>query len=378
MDMVPDSAASVFRVPADVDFFPDLPRGSSPTSSDGRTIPGERRMLRGVEQRRVFPQQRDYQVVLLLARCRYLTAPQVMRAVWPREAMPPRQAVNALLGRLQRLGWVEKRAPLDTRLPVYQLSRRGHDVAAGVDHDVVTSYLPVPAVATAEHTLMLNDLVIAWENGQGWLPDGFSHPVRVVTERQITAADKAPARVPKRFQRRQQSHVFVVPGGEDQAADEPTYGYLTLDGRRGFPDALILPASAMRVEGAIAVELERTAKEGRDYARVLRAYKRTAERTGRYSKVLYLSPDQSILDKVRTAAANVGAEHLLLTKCTPRPIYREFPERTTPVQPRRGQTGLSVGRALWNLPKRSLIEWLIRNGLADAAAEALEATENFD
>jgi hypothetical protein len=382
MDMTPDSAGSVFHVPQDVDLFPppdlverEVSPASSLISSSGDGATQKRRTRLGVRERRVIPQRRDYQVALLLARCRYLTAPQVLRALWPREAMPPRQTVNVLLGRLQRLGWVEKCAPLDTRLPVYQLTRRGYDVAAGVDLDVMTAYLPVPAVATVEHTLAVNDLVIAWGNGRGWLPDGFVVG-RVVTEREITAVDRQPPRLPEKYQRRQQPEVFVPPGGGGmQDPDEPTYGYLTVDRRRGFPDALLLPAGGQGVQGAIAVEYQRTPKEIGDFSRVLLGYRRTSERTGgRFAAVLYISPDQSILNRVTAAAAEVAAEHLLITRLAPRPLYKEWPERTTPLQPKRPRGESEWERWLRLIPKehRHLVPGYMRAGWSpEAAAEHL-------
>ena len=84
--------------------------------------------------------------------------------------------------------------------------------------------------------------------------------------------------------------------------------------------------------GRLAVEYERTDKDLRDYQRVLFAYRRTAERTGKYAHVLYISPSQTILDKARAAAIEVGAENLVLTLPAPPPLYDRFPERTTPLQ----------------------------------------------
>lgn len=381
MDMAPDSAGSVFHVPHDVDLFPapdlverEVSPASSLISSSGEGATPKRRTRLGVRERRVIPQRRDYQVALLLARCRYLTAPQVLRALWPREAMPPRQTVNVLLGRLQRLGWVEKCAPLDTRLPVYQLTRRGHDVAAGIDPDVMTAYLPVPAVATVEHTLGVNDLVLAWGNGLGWLPDGFVVG-RVVTEREIAAVDRQPPRLPDKYQRRQQPEVFVAPGGSGMHdPDEPTYGYLTVDRRRGFPDALLLPAGAQGVQGAIAVEYQRTPKEISDFSRVLLGYRRTAMRTGKYAHVLYVSPDQSTLKNVAAAAAQVGAEHLLITLLAPPPLWKTWPERTTPLQAKRPREESEWERWQRLIPKqhRDLVPEFIRaSWTPEAAAEHL-------
>jgi hypothetical protein len=364
----------------EVDIFAGTPAPRADPAGDALTSPLEnlsrkQRPRRGVAERGVFPQGRDLEVVGWLARVRLATAPQVMRRVWPREAMPPRQAVSALLSRLQRLGWVEKRTPLSTRWPVYQLTRAGYDVSCDVYPDVETQYLAHPSAATLEHTLLLNDCVIAWENGRGWLPDGFSRPVRIVTEREITAVDKAPMRRPQKYQ----SQVFHAPGGEPDMSDEPVYGYVSLNGSRAFPDALIIPVGSQRegrVLGAIAVEYERTDKDPRDYQRVLLAYRKTAERTGRYAHVLYISPSQTILDKVRAAAIEVGAENLVLTLPAPQPLYDRFPERTTPPQAKRPQPGLPAGRMLRQVPKRDLIAWLQDMGLADAAAEALEPIDD--
>ncbi|MGY1793099.1 replication-relaxation family protein [Geodermatophilus sp. SYSU D00525] len=354
------------------------PAGDALTSRPGN-LSRKQRPRRGVAERGVFPQGRDLEVVGWLARVRLATAPQVMRRVWPREAMPPRQAVSALLSRLQRLGWVEKRTPLATRWPVYQLTRAGYDVSCDVYPDVETQYLAHPSAATLEHTLLLNDCVIAWENGRGWLPDGFSRPVRIVTEREITAVDKAPMRRPAQYQAREQSRVFLAPGGEPYMPDEPVYGYLSVNGSRAFPDALIVSVGSQRggrVRGAIAVEYERTDKDPRDYQRVLLAYRRTAERTGKYAHVLYISPSQTILAKVRAAAIEVGAEDMVLTLAAPQPRYDRFPERTTPLRPKRPQPEMPPERMLRQVPKRDLIAWLQDMGLADAAAEALEPIDD--
>src|SRR3954449_11497404 len=69
------------------------PAGGSLTSPLGSPS-RKQRPRRGVAERGVFPQGRDLEVVGWLARVRLATAPQVMRRVWPREAMPPRQAVS--------------------------------------------------------------------------------------------------------------------------------------------------------------------------------------------------------------------------------------------------------------------------------------------
>lgn len=368
----------------EVNIFPgtpapraDPPGGSlaSPLGNPSR----KERPRRGVAERGVFPQGRDLEVVGWLARVRLATAPQVMRRVWPREAMPPCQAVSAMLSRLQRLGWVEKRTPLATRWPVYQLTRAGYDVSCDVYPDVETQYLAHPSAATLEHTLLLNDCVIAWENGRGWLPEWFPRPVRIVTEREITAVDKAPTRRPERYQSRKQPQVFYAPGGEQDTSDEPVYGYVSINGSRAFPDALIVPAGSQRggpVHGAIAVEYERTDKDPRDYQRVLLAYRRTAEQTGKYARVLYISPSQTILAKVRAAAIEVGAENLVLTLAAPQPLYDRFPERTTPLQAKRPQPEMPPGRMLRQVPKRDLIAWLEDMGLAETAAEALEPIDD--
>ncbi len=364
----------------EVDIFAGTPAPRADPAGDALasrlgTLSRKQRPRRGVAERGVFPQGRDLEVVGWLARVRLATAPQVMRRVWPREAMPPRQAVSALLSRLQRLGWVERRTPLATRWPVYQLTRAGYDVSCDVYPDVATQYLAHPSAATLEHILLLNDCLIGWENGRGWLPERFPRPVRIVTEREITAVDKAPMRRPQKYQ----SQVFHAPGGEPDMSDEPVYGYVSVNGSRAFPDALIIPVGSQRegrVLGAIAVEYERTDKDPRDYQRVLLAYRRTAERTGKYAHVLYISPSQTILDKVRAAAIEVGAENLVLTLPAPQPLYDRFPERTTPLQAKRPQPGMPAGRMLRQVPKRHLIAWLQDMGLADAAAEALEPIDD--
>jgi hypothetical protein len=364
-----------FDVPEEVDVFPSALASSTAEPKRQREAAPPRRARRRVGERGVHPQGRDLRFLVLLARCRYLTAPQVMRALWPREAMPPRQTVHNFLGRLQRAGLVEKRTPLDTRWPVYQLTRAGYEVACAVDENVVTQYLAHPSAATVEHTCHVNDAVIAWETGRGWLPDGFQVG-RVITEREITAVDKQPPRRPEQYQRRQQPQVIVVPGGGVQDADEPSYGYLTLDRRRGFPDALLLPAGATEVQGAIAVEYQRTLKEVSEFARVLLGYRRTAERTGKYAAVLYLSPDPSTLNNVRAAAAEVGAEHLLLTRLAPPPLWKTWPERTTPLQPKRPREESEWDRWQRLIPKahRHLVPEYIRAGWApEAAAEHLAA-----
>lgn len=369
----------------EVDIFAGTPAPRADPAGGGSLIsplgnPSRRqRPRRGVAERGIFPQARDYEVVGWLARVRLATAPQVMRRVWPREAMPPRQAVSALLSRLQRLGWVEKATPLATRWPVYQLTRAGYDVSCGVYPDVQTQYIAHPSAATLEHTLLLNDCVIAWENGRGWLPERLPRPVGIVTEREITAVDKAPTRRPEKYQSRKQSQVFHAPGGEPDMSDEPVYGYVSLNGSRAFPDALIIPLASQfggRVHGAVAVEYERTDKDPRDYQRVLLAYRRTAERTGKYAHVLYISPSQTILDKVRAAAIEVGAQNLVLTLPAPEPLYDRFPERTTPRQAKRPQSEMPAGSMLRQVPKRDLIAWLQDMGLADAAAEALEPIDD--
>jgi hypothetical protein len=369
MNINPAPTDSAFDVPEAVDLFPS---SSGPLATAREAAPLRKRTRRKVGERVVHPQGRDLRFLVLLARCRYLTAPQVMRALWPREAMPPRQAVHNLLGRLQRAGLVEKRTPLDTRWPVYQLTRAGYDVACGVDEDVVTQYLAHPSVATVEHTLAINDLAIAWENGRGWLPDGFQVG-RVVTEREVTAVDKQPPRLPEKYRRRGQSEVVFTPGGGAKDPDEPVYGYLTVDRRRGFPDALLLPVGAQGVQGAIAVEYERTDKEPADYSRVLLAYRQTAERTGKYAHVLYLG-SQTILDKVTAAAAEVTAEHLLLTRLAPSPLWKEWSPRTTPLQPKRPREESEWERWQRLIPKqhRHLVPEYIRAGWSpEAVAEHL-------
>ncbi|WP_164702933.1 hypothetical protein [Modestobacter sp. KNN46-3] len=287
--------------------------------------------------------------------------------------MPPRQSVHNLLGRLQQAGLVEKCTPLDTRWPVYQLTSAGHEVASKVDPSLMLQRIAHPAAATLEHTLAVNTMVILWETGRGWLPEGFEVG-RVITERVITAQDKQPPRRPEQFQRRQQPQVFMAPGGAVQDADEPTYGYLTIDGRRGFPDALLLPAGAQGVQGAIAVEYQRTHKEVRDFASVLLGYRRTAERTGKYAAVLYVSPDQSTLNNVIAAAVEVGAEHLLITQLAPRPLWKEWPARTTPLQPKRPREKSEYERWQRLIPSadRHLVPEYIRAGWTpEAAAEHL-------
>ena len=109
---------------------------------------------------------------------------------------------------------------------------------------------------------------------------------------------------------------------------------------------------------------------------MLLAYRRTAERTGKYAHVLYISPSQTILDKVRAAAIEVGAENLVLTLAAPQPLYDRFPERTTPLQAKRPQPEMPPERMLRQVPKRDLIAWLQDMGLADAAAEALEPIDD--
>lgn len=363
----------------------------------GRESKGGKRKARG---RRVSPQPRDYEVITWLARVRYATTPQVMRKVWGTDpaGMPPRQAAAALLGRLQRAGWVEQRHALPTgsQWPVYQCTRAGFEVATLADPKIVTRYIAHPSPGTLAHGLTLTDLSIAWEQGHLWLPEDFEGPVRVVSEREITATDRAIPKTPEKYKPKAgpTEHTPGSTAALDAAraealAAEPVYGYSLHPGApTRFPDALILPAGVRGgrwPEGAIAVEYEQTDK-GEKYLDILRAYKATVERTARYGAdtgrntakyrhVLYVSPSQSILEKVWAAAVEVGAEDLVLLMTAPDPKYTVWPERTTPPQAKRpGQQ--PVDRLLRQVPKGDLIEWLMKTGLAAAAVEALERTDD--
>ncbi|WP_139245736.1 hypothetical protein [Geodermatophilus amargosae] len=255
---------------------------------------------------------------------------------------------------------------------VYQPTRQGYEMAESAG--VVTKYLPRPSPGTLEHTLSLNDLLISWEMGEGWLPDGFPRPVTVVTEREITAADKAPAT-------NQPSGVGLQWSAKGNlkasARDEPVHGYLDVHGRRRYPDALILPVGwerGMSVRGAIAVEYERSEKEAPDYRVLMRGYRRATIR-GKYAHVLYISPRDALLNKVAQAAEDVNAPPgMLQILRAPEALWGEQPQRTTPGQLDRDGSCASVVQRLSGLPKDHLIAYLVARGLADDALEDLTAT----
>jgi hypothetical protein len=192
----------------------------------------------------------------------------------------------------------------------------------------------------------------------------------------------------------------------------PTYGYLSDDGhRRGFPDAMVLPfdpdswKSGSQVTDAIAVEYERTEKLLDDYKEIIAAYRDTAWRTapeeaiaevtealrdvnhlqmnvlpvlplprgGRYRHVLYVCENPRIKGLVEKAGRELRVGDFVLTMMAPAARFNRSPERTTQpwVAGKRRGSAAAVDVQLMRLPKAQIVEYLVRMGLAEAAAEAM-------
>ncbi|MGY1820505.1 hypothetical protein [Geodermatophilus sp. SYSU D00079] len=353
----------------------------------------------------MVPQARDFEILCWLARARFATSPQLMRRVpWKEGETPSPQALSRLLVRLQRLGWLERTQalPLETRLPIWQCTRKGHAVAVDADPAIITKWISAPSPATLAHSLSLVDLAIDWEQGNLWLPEDFPQPVRLVMEREILAIDhQAAASTRDQYKGRKQESPYKHLTGmtEQEAKDlaaEPVYGYSAYPGARTrFPDLLLLPADVRYFTpwpsqgwpvGALAVEFEQTnkasSKNPDSYVEILRAYKATIERTRRAGAgtgedtakmrgVLYVSPSDSILKKVWAAAQEVGAEDLVLLMEAPEPQWATWPTRTTARQSSRPQSDTSAATMLRRLPKDRLVEYLLTTGQAETAVAAL-------
>ena len=350
------------------------------------------------ERRKASPRLltgRDRGLVRWLCRVRYATRAQIQERCYPLDQMPTRQAMAARLVSLQAGGWIEKHPGIGG-YPVYQPTLRAYnEVGEG------TRYLPSPSLGTMEHTLRLTDLIVELEMGRQELPAGYPTSVTVLTEREITAEDKAPPKMRRRA------------GPHTEAAGyEPTYGYVSTDGhRRGFPDALILPIDPAEWESeqafadAIAVEYERSEKPLAEYRAIIGAYRDTAMRTapreavcaarraltglnlpqiesldvipvprgGRYRHVLYVCENSRIKTLVEQAARDLRVGDFVLTMLAPPARFNRPPQRTTSTWPtgkrRRGETPVDV--QLTRLSKSSLVGYLVSVGLAEAALEAL-------
>jgi hypothetical protein len=341
---------------------------------------------------------RDRALVRWLCRVRYATRAQIQERCYPLDQMPSRQTVAARLASLQGRGWLEKH-PGVGGYPIYQPTRRAYDeVGEG------TRYLPTPSLGTMEHSLRLTDLIVELETGRQELPAGYPSPVTVLTEREITAEDKAPVKMRRRSGAR-----------VDVGEYEPVYGYLSDDGeRRGFPDALVLPIAPEDWEpgrpfaDSIAIEYERSEKPLAEYRAIIHAYSDTTRRTapaeavasarqalvglnlpqiealpaipmprgGRYRHVLYVCEDQRIKTLVEQAALGLRVGDFVLTMLAPPPRYNRPPARTTPPWPvgqrRRGDT--PVDAQLMRISKTRLVGYLVSVGLAEAVLEALAPT----
>lgn len=448
---LPDEYDSVFDVPpAGVDFFIGVPdatalgalegtppsppfppavsvapatlpasvpssAGTPPRGGNGRKERAER--LRG--RRPLLPTPRvrpgvptDYEIVEFLALFRYATRAQIARRFYPLDAMPTQQTFDKRLGRLQACGWIEKHDG-PGRWPVYQPTRLGH---AGIE--IETEHLPEPSLATMEHTLGLADYLIEVETGRSPVPGFDGAPVRVITERQISAEDKSPTRMcrppvgseeDRLFYDAADGRQFRAAAGSDRR--EPIFGYWDRNsGRRGFPDALIVSADwapGTPVTGAVAVEYERSEKTGgvATYEKILRAYVETnwwttspqaqkdasytiarfstsANRLrlmppgGRYRLVLYVCATERIQRVIEQAARNVAPYGFVWTVLAGDPHYDVAPQRTTEKwSAGKRQRRLSAEAALRQISKDRLVEHLVAQGLAeDAVAALLPAT----
>ncbi|WP_456598814.1 hypothetical protein [Blastococcus sp. SYSU DS0616] len=342
---------------------------------------------------------RNRVLVTWLCRVRYATRAQIQERCYPLDQMPTRQAVAARLASLQAGGWLAKHPGIGG-YPIYQPTLRAYnEVGEG------TRYLPSPSMGTMEHTLRLTDLIVELETGRQELPAGYPTSVTVLTEREITAEDKAPPKM-------------RYPAGDRTDAGEyqPVYGYLSDDGtRRGFPDALVLPIDPTEWEmgqpyaDAIAVEYERSEKPLAEYRAIIRAYVDTTRRTappeaaaaarrtlaglnlpqiealpvisvprgGRYRHVLYVCESARIKTLVETAARDLRVGDFVLTMLAPPARFNRSPERTTRPWPARTcrRVGAPVDVQLMRLPKSSLVDFVVSMGLGEAALEALIAAD---
>ncbi|TKJ21343.1 hypothetical protein [Blastococcus sp. CCUG 61487] len=377
-----------------IDILTGLPDVAPPrrrTVSKGKR--GERR--KGAP---AFLAGRDRVLVTWLCRVRYATRAQIQERCYPLDQMPTRQAVAARLASLQAGGWIEKH-PGVGGYPIYQPTLRAYnEVGEG------TRYLPTPSLGTMEHTLRLTDLIVELETGRQELPAGYPTSVTILTEREITAEDKAPPKMEYRPR-------------SNAAEYQPVYGYLSENGaRRGFPDALVLPIAPTEWEsgqpfaGAIAVEYERSEKPLDEYKAIIRAYVDTARRTappaavaaarrslaglnlpqvealpvipvprgGRYRHVLYICESPRIKGLVERAALDLRVGDFVLTMLAPPPRFNRTPERTTrpwsPAMHRRREASVDV--QLTRLPKARLVDYLVSMGLAESALEALASVRS--
>jgi len=388
---------SPFAQPAQrIDIFTGLPEVAAATAlarAEGRGRGRGRR-----EEGPLLLTGRNRVLVAWLCRVRYATRAQIQERCYPLDQMPTRQAAAARLASLQAGGWIEKHPGIGG-YPVYQPTGRAYnEVGEGM------RYLP-PSLGTMEHTLRLTDLIVELETGRQELPAGYPTTVTVLTEREITAEDKAPPKMRRRA------------GAESGAGEyHPVYGYASDDGaRRGFPDALVLPLNPAEWQAghpfadAIAIEYERSEKPLVEYRAILHAYLATARRTappaavaaarlplagltlpeiealpvisvprgGRYRHVLYLCENPRIKSLVDQAARDLRVGDFVLTMLAPPARFNRPPERTTrpwPSGKRRGR-GTPVAVQLMRLPKSSLVDYLVALGLGDAAAEALSPAD---
>ncbi|MPQ96878.1 hypothetical protein GB931_02860 [Modestobacter sp. I12A-02628] len=387
-----DRDDSPFAVPEDgVDIFFGAPDLAPPGTPDPSTRKGKGRRKEGP----VLLVAQNRALVTWLCRVRYATRAQIQERWYPLDQMPTRQAVAARLAALQAGGWIEKHPGIGG-YPIYQPTVRAYnEVGDG------TRYHPNPSLGTMEHTLRLTDLIVELETGRHELPAGYPTSVTVLTEREITAEDKAPPKMRHRAGAR-----------SDVWRYQPVYGYLSDDGkRRGFPDALVLPIdpaeweSGQSFANAIAVEYERSEKPLAEYRAIIRAYRDTTRRTapqeavaaarqslaglnlpqiealpvisvprgGRYRYVLYVCETPRIKVLVERAALDLRVGDFVLTMLAPPPRFNRSPERTTKPWPpsKRGRPEAPLGVQLMRLPKARLVDYLLSMGAGEAALEVL-------